>query len=124
MNGLVAFFSQQTAEVLSGDTTELGKLDAFLYAIVGFCIVLAVLALLVLIFSASGMLFKSNFSFLKKKKHSVQNSEEAASDNLSDIPSDDAALVAAITAAISCCMTEEKGDDVKPDFVIRRITKK
>lgn len=124
MNGLVAFFSQQTAEVLSGDMTELGNLDAFLYAIVGFCIVLAVLALLVLIFSASGMLFKSNFSFLKKKKNSAQNSEESASDNLSDIPSDDAALVAAITAAISCCMTEEKGDDVKPDFVIRRITKK
>lgn len=123
MNGIVAFFSQQTAEVSSGDTVKLSNLDAFLYAIVGFCIVLAVLAVLVLIFSASGMLFKSNFSFLKKKAPQTQ-SDDAANDNLSVNPSDDAALIAAITAAISCCMAEDSSDDIVPDFVIRRITKK
>lgn len=94
--------------------------SAALYALVGFVIVLAVLALLVGIFYLSGYLFRTKFLsreklFERKKKAdgvSEQKEEQAEEDDLE--------TVAAITAAISAMLED---DGVKPDFVIRRITR-
>ncbi len=100
--------------------SDMNLLDAFLYAIVGFAIVLAVLALLVGIFYLSGFLFKSKllgreklFERKKKKSSDVVSAQE-----------DDGELVAAITAAISVVLESESDGDVKPEFVIRRIVRK
>lgn len=103
--------------ILCASDTSL--LDAFLYALVGFVIVLSVLALLVGIFYLTGRLFQTKafgkeklFDFGKKPK-SVEFAEQSVDDE----------LVAAITAAISVVL-ESENDDIRPDFVIRRITRK
>lgn len=95
--------------------------DAALYAIVGFIIVLAVLALLVGIFYLSGALFKtkalSKENLFERKKPAPQADEV--------IEEDDDELVAAITAAVSVVLAGENSEpDAVPEFVIRRITRK
>ncbi|MBD5132327.1 MAG: hypothetical protein HDT28_07070 [Clostridiales bacterium] len=101
---------------LSASDVKIG--DAALYALIGFVIVLLVLALLVGIFYLTGFLFQTKALsreklFERKKKPKVE-SEEA--------DEDDTEIVAAITAAIAAIYSSEgEGDDVKPEFVIRRI---
>lgn len=105
--------------IAAADNMSVG--DAALYALVGFLIVLAVLALLVGIFYLSGFIFKSKAlnDGLKKKK------DDGAANVAAPAESDDeGALVAAITAAISVILSEESDTDVQPDFVIRRIKKR
>lgn len=97
--------------------------DAALYALIGFLIVLAVLAVLVGIFYLTGFLFGhtalgKDKLFSRKKK---QKTTEAAEENAAR--SDDEELVAAITAAIAAVL-ENENDGVKPEFVIRRVTRK
>lgn len=120
-----------TIVFLSEETGGLGKLgfgnsdmsigNAALYALIGFLIVLVVLALLVGIFYLTGLIFKTKTLsrdklFERKKKKPVAADTESES-------SDDDELTAAITAAVMC-MLESEQEQVKPDFVIRRITRK
>ncbi len=106
---------------LAASDTKLG--DIALYSLIGFLIVLAVLALLVGIFYLTGFLFghtalgkEKLFERNKKKKkqESVADETDAASDE---------ELVAAITAAISVVL-ESENDGVCPEFVIRRVSRK
>ena len=101
--------------------SDMGLGDAALYAIVGFIIVLAVLALLVGIFYLSGFLFRTKAlgkeNLFERKKPAPQADEI--------VEEDDEELVAAITAAISVVLAGESGEpDAVPEFVIRRITRK
>ncbi len=101
--------------------TEITTGAAALYAVIGFLIVVAVLALLVGIFYLSGAIFRTKALsrdnlFARRKKADKAAPTETA---------DDEETVAAITAAIAVILGEESGDaDVKPDFVIRRVTRK
>lgn len=99
---------------------DMSMLEAFLYAIVGFVIVLAVLALLVGIFYLSGFLFRSKL--LGSDKRSERKNKKAPAVVSSD--EDDEELVAAVTAAIAVILESESDEDVKPEFVIRRIVRK
>lgn len=92
--------------------------DAVLYALVGLVIVIAVLALLVFIFWLSGLLFKSKL-MNKTKKDKTQSA-------VAEQPmEDDQELMAVITAAITAVYdSETDGDDARPEFVIRRISRK
>ena len=104
--------------IAAADNMSIG--DAALYALVGFLIVLAVLALLVGIFYLSGFIFKSKAlsGGLKKKK------DDATANIAAPAEADDEELVAAITAAISVILSEESDTDIQPEFVIRRIKKR
>lgn len=94
--------------------------NAALYALVGFLIVLSVLALLVGIFYLSGAIFKSKtLNAGHKKKEPVKNAEEPVT-----VTDDDGEVVAAITAAISVILSEEAVGNEEPEFVIRRVTRK
>lgn len=101
--------------LLSAAKVSLG--EGALYAVIGFIIVLAVLALLVGIFYLSGFVFQSKlFNKSKPQKPAEQQSAVAESD-------EDEQLVAVITAAIAC-MLEEENDGEAPEFVIKRIVRK
>ncbi len=105
--------------ILSASDVSLG--DGALYAVVGFLIVLAVLALLVGIFYLTGFIFQTKFlskDNLFERKKKTQDRPNAEN---SDGESDDE-IVAAITAAIACIYADESADgDVVPEFVIRHI---
>lgn len=95
--------------------------DGALYSVVGFIIVLAVLALLVGIFYLTGFLFQTKFLskenlFERKNKKTPKETASVA-----DEQSDDE-IVAAITAAIAAVYADEasEGEEI-PEFVIRRI---
>ena len=91
---------------------------AAVYAVVGFIIVLVVLALLVGIFYLLGAVFNSKLLNGKgKKKEPVTNAAVESADT------DEGELVAAITAAITAVLAEENSD-VVPEFVIRRVKRK
>ena len=107
------------AMLLSASDVKL--MDAFLYALVGFIIVLAVLALLVGIFYLTGFIFRTKA--MSKEKLFERKKRDKVVATASDGEQDDEELVAAITAAISC-MLESETPEVKPDFVIRRIARK
>lgn len=92
--------------------------DAALYALVGLVIVIAVLALLVLIFYLSGLLFRSKL-MNKPEKQKGQNAVEPSADD-----GEDELLMAVITAAITAVYDSESDGDARPDFVIRRVTRK
>lgn len=98
--------------------------SAALYALVGFLIVLAVLAILVGIFYLTGFLFQKTrlgADKLFERKPKQQASEEKAPAVVSQ-KEDDGEVVAAITAAIVAMYadnTETDGCD-RPDFVIKR----
>lgn len=114
-----------TAVLLSAEGTakDLSVLDAFLYAVIGFLIVLAVLALLVGIFYLSGFLFRTK-AMSGDKLFSIKKKERSTTDKASDDDgSSDEEVVAAISAAITVLLTEENGGE-KPEFVIRRVTRK
>ena len=98
----------------TGEKMELG--DAALYALIGFVIVLLVLALLVGIFYLMGAIFRSKL-FTKRKE------DDAPAQKSVEQPSDDAQTVAAISAAIAVVLEQENGGEA-PEFVIRRITRK
>lgn len=90
--------------------------EGALYSLIGFIIVLAVLALLVGIFYLSGFLFQSGLLSKKQKDTAVapvENGDET-----------DDQVVAAITAAVACILQEENGCTEAPDFVIKRISRK
>lgn len=102
--------------------SDIGLGDGALYSIVGFIIVLAVLALLVGIFYLSGFIFqtkflsKDNLFERKNKKASAAKSDGSSEDE------DDEETVAAIFAAIAAIYADEhSGDDTVPEFVIRHI---
>lgn len=120
---IIAFLSDETGGLgqlgFGKSDTSIGS--AALYALIGFLIVVAVLALLVGIFYLTGFIFKSK-AFSRDKLFERKKKPKAASET-SPAQSDDDELAAAITAAVMC-MLESEGDDVKPDFVIRRITRK
>lgn len=102
--------------VLSAKGYTLG--EGAVLSLVGFLIVLSVLALLVGIFYLSGFIFKSKlFNKPKKEKPKkqtvVQNNDE-----------EDEEVVAAITAAIACMLSSEADDGNPPEFVIKRIQRK
>lgn len=90
-----------------------------LYSLVGFVIVLLVLALLVGIFYLSGLLFQSKLFNKKNAEPAPQQTKHA---EVADDETDDT-LVAVITAAVAC-MLEEECDGEAPDFVIKRIVRK
>lgn len=108
------------ALLCSSSDTSLSK--AALYALIGFVIVLLVLALLVGIFYLTGALFKTKALskpnlFQRKKKAEKQEIVSAEEQ-------DDEQLFAVISAVISAVYDSEERNEVKPDFVIRRIKKK
>ena len=109
---------------LSASDTPLG--DAALYAIIGFVIVILVLALLVGIFYLSGFIFKTKVMSRDKlfdfKKKAPKEPEIIAEEPVNTL--DDDEVVAAITAAISVMISDSAGEGEKPEFVIRRITRK
>lgn len=96
---------------------------AALYALLGICIVVLVLALLVGIFYLSGLLFRTKAlgkdNLFERKPRQKESDEQPVSDS----DEEDEQVVAAIVAAISCIYESEDGG-VKPDFVIRRIKRK
>ena len=101
--------------LLSAKDMTLG--EGALFAVVGFIIVLLVLALLVGIFYLSGFIFQSK-AFNKKKEQpaaTVQQTDDGEEET-------DEQLVAAITAAVMCMLQEEGGE--APEFVIKRIVRK
>lgn len=110
---------------LSARDVALG--DAALYSLIGFVIVLAVLALLVGIFYLMGAIFRSklfNMPKKEKKKGKKKADEPAASEQPATLESaaeDEGEVIAAITAAISI-MLEQEGEPA--EFVIRRVTRK
>ena len=98
--------------------------DGALYSVVGFIVVLVVLALLVGIFYLTGFLFKTKalskenlFERKSKKPETTEQEKPTAAKEQSDDE-----LVAVITAAIAAVYASEtcEGEDV-PEFVIRRI---
>ena len=100
--------------LLSAEKVSLG--EGALYAVIGFVIVLVVLALLVGIFYLSGIIFQSKL-FNKQKKESPVKVQQTVDDET------DEQLVAAITAAITCVLAEESQGEA-PEFVIKRIVRK
>ncbi|MCM1367400.1 MAG: OadG family protein [Roseburia sp.] len=105
--------------------SDISVSDAAVRALVGFLIVLAVLALLVGIFYLSGFLFRTKFLSKDKlfsfgKKNKSKEPSEAAEEHFSG--EDDEETVAAITAAITVLMSED--GNAAPEFVIRRISRK
>lgn len=90
---------------------------AALYALIGFIIVLAVLAVLVGIFYLLGAVFNSKKLKGKSAKQVPATTTAVASSD------DEEELVAAITAAVTAVLSEESGD-VAPEFVIRRVKRK
>lgn len=93
--------------------------DGAIYAIVGFVIVLIVLALLVGIFYLTGLLFGSklfNEKLQSNKSKPIEIEKPGVAENA------DAEVVAAITAAIT--MMYESECSVVPSFVIRHIKRK
>lgn len=100
--------------LLSAKTLTLG--EGALYSVIGFVIVLLVLALLVGIFYLSGYVFQSKpFNKKAEKKPTAAKQEQTADD--------DDELVAVITAAVACMLEEERGGEA-PEFVIKRIVRK
>ncbi len=101
--------------------SDIGYGEAALYALVGFCIVILVLALLVGIFYLSGFLFRtkalSKEKLFERKKPEPQVAEDGETET-------DEQTVAAITAAISVILSGETESEAVPEFVIRRITRK
>lgn len=89
---------------------------AALYALIGFIIVLAVLAVLVGIFYLLGAVFNSKKLKGKSAKQAPATTAVASAD-------DEEELIAAITAAVTAVLSEESGD-VAPEFVIRRVKRK
>ena len=89
--------------------------EGALYALIGFVIVLFVLALLVGIFYLSGYIFQSKV-FDKKKEQKPAAAQPSVAEE------DDDELVAVITAAVACMLQEEGGEP--PEFVIKRIKRK
>lgn len=101
--------------LLSAKDITLG--EGALYSLIGFVIVLLVLALLVGIFYLSGYIFKSKlFNKKEEKNPAAAMPKETAAD-------DDDELVAVITAAVACMLEEENGG-AAPEFVIKRIKRK
>ena len=93
--------------------------DAALYALVGFVIVLLVLALLVGIFYLMGFIFKS------MEKSKAQKQEATAPQTaVTESNEDDEELFAVISAVISAIYDEESAGTEKPEFVIRKISRK
>ena len=92
--------------------------EGALYALIGFIIVLAVLALLVGIFYLSGYIFQSK-PFNKQKEQAPVAAAAPSDDGEEET---DEQLVAAITAAVMCMLQEESGEE--PEFVIKRIVRK
>ena len=123
----IDFFDYFDADtVVREDTTLYAKFNenavvttgmAALYALIGFIIVVVVLAVLVGIFYLLGAVFNSKKSDSKSKK-----SKTAVSDITTDSDNEDE-LIAAITAAITVVLSEENAD-VTPEFVIRRVRRK
>ncbi|MCH5165786.1 MAG: OadG family protein [Clostridiales bacterium] len=112
------------AMFISASDYSLG--EGALYAVVGFMIVLAVLALLVGIFYLSGFLFRTKFlsrdNLFKRDKKPENASVQTES---ADAGESDEQLFAVISAVISAIYDEEaQSDSVKPEFVIRRIKRK
>ncbi|MCX4313159.1 MAG: OadG family protein [Clostridia bacterium] len=110
-----------TLMLLSASDTGIG--DAALYALVGFVIVLLVLALLVGIFYLMGFLFRtkalSKEKLFERKPKASKNSVGESADETSDEE-----LFAVISAVISSIYDGETPQgEVKPDFVIRRISR-
>ena len=100
--------------LLSASDISLG--EGALYAVIGFVIVLAVLALLVGIFYLSGFIFQSKL-FNKQKEQPAAVVTPADDDEETDEQ-----LVAVITAAVMCMLQDECGE--APEFVIKRIVRK
>ncbi|MDE6028908.1 MAG: OadG family protein [Clostridiales bacterium] len=92
--------------------------EGALYAVIGFVIVLIVLALLVGIFYLSGFIFQSKPFNKQKAKKSAVTQPQSTDDET------DEQLVAAITAAITCVLQSESQDGEAPEFVIKRIVRK
>lgn len=105
---------------LSASDTSIA--DAALYSLVGFVIVLLVLALLVGIFYLTGFLFQtkalSKDKFFERKPKKKVESAPIAADTAEE---SDEELFAVISAVISSIYDGEAGDGEKPDFVIRRV---
>ncbi|MDE5593543.1 MAG: OadG family protein [Clostridiales bacterium] len=102
--------------LLSAEKVSLA--EGALYAVVGFVIVLLVLALLVGIFYLSGFIFQSK-PFNKQKPSKLAAAQPQVSDDETDEQ-----LVAAITAAIACVLQSESQSSEAPEFVIKRISRK
>ncbi len=109
---------------LSASDTPLS--DVALYALIGFVIVMVVLALLVGIFYLSGFIFKTKFMSKEKlfdfKKKAPNEPEIIAEEPVNT--EDDGEVVAAITAAIAVMLDSEDDSSDRPEFVIRRIVRK
>ena len=104
--------------LLSAKNYSLG--EGAVLALVGFVIVLIVLALLVGIFYLSGFIFQTKlFNRPKKDKSKPTDVVQKAVD---DVAEDEEEVVAAITAA--CVLSAEACDDNPPEFVIKRIKRK
>ncbi|MCH5157696.1 MAG: OadG family protein [Clostridiales bacterium] len=109
---------------LSASDVPIGT--AALYAVIGFVIVLGVLALLVGIFLISGLIFRTKAlskDKLFEKKEKPNPEPEFVPSAVPERNNDDE-IVAAITAAITVILSEECGESEKPEFVIRKIVRK
>ncbi len=120
-----AMWADTTLYAKFGRVHKLGIGEAAVDAVLGFVIVVGVLALLVGIFYISGRLFRtkalSKENLFEFKKQNVA-CEPAYVPEITD-DGGELETVAAIAAAISAVLEDENGGQ-KPEFVIRRITRK
>ena len=107
--------------LLSASDMSLG--DGALYSVIGFIIVLAVLALLVGIFYLSGFIFQSKLFNKQKEQKQTPPAAVQVQSAESEKEETNEQLVAAITAAIACVLKDERDGDA-PEFVIKRIVRK
>lgn len=104
--------------------SDMSLADGALYALIGFVIVLLVLALLVGIFYLSGFIFQSKlFSKEKKPKADKQQTILTDGDQATDDEADEQ-LLAVIAAAVASVYASEYSDGDAPEFVIKRVRRK
>lgn len=99
------------------DWFKLGVGEGAFYAAFGFLFVFAGIALLVTIFSILGIVMKK-VNARKPKKRKIKSKTEEPVDSKTEEEEISPEAVAAITAAI---MAVYEGEDVKCDFVVKRI---
>ncbi len=89
--------------------------EALLILVLGMLIILAVLSILI------GLLYINNAVIRKIEKQPKKQPAKAADNHAAESVEDDEEVIAAVTAAITCIMQEERGETVIAPFKIKKI---
>ncbi len=91
----------------------IGYGEAAIYALIGYLVVFAGIAILVLVVWLVGLFFKK-----RDEKKNAEPEKGALAATSADIEENDEELVAVITAAIAATYSAEKR---KPEFIVKKI---